>query len=212
MTLPRTAALALLLALSPRMAASAQAGLPPLPDSAGWGVHVLAAARDPAGTLWLGTYGKGIYRLPKGGTTWEVIRSDTTAGAISWDFVHAFGFGPRGQIWYGTVGNGWGLSTDGGKTWRNWDLGDLGPEWQYVAPNGIVTRGDTTYIGTADGIKLTFDDGATWHEITDSAQAPRVKHLWGRIASQYVLGLGLATDSSLLVALPRGAARSTDGG
>ena len=37
-----------------------------------------------------------------------MIRSDTTPGALSWDFVHAFGFGPRGQIWYGTVGNGWG--------------------------------------------------------------------------------------------------------
>jgi murein DD-endopeptidase MepM/ murein hydrolase activator NlpD len=145
---------------------------------------------------------------------WERIRSsrDTAAHSISWDFVHAFGFGPDGQIWYGTVGNGWGLSTDGGRTWRNWDFGQLGPEWQYVAPEGIVTRGDTTYIGTADGIKLTFDDGATWHDITDSAQAARGGNRWGHLASQYVLALGLAQDSSLLVALPRGAARSLDGG
>src|SRR2546426_8736070 len=39
--------------------------------------------------------------------------------SISWDFVHAFGFGPGGEIWYGTVGNGWGLSTDGGTTWTD---------------------------------------------------------------------------------------------
>ena len=107
--------------------------LPPMPDSSGWGVHVLAAARDPAGTLWVGTYGQGIYRLPNGAAAWERIRSDTTPGALSWDFVHAFGFGPRGQIWYGTVGNGWGLSTDGGQTWKSWTYDQLGPEWQYVA-------------------------------------------------------------------------------
>ena len=34
--------------LLPARAASAQAVLPPLPDSTGWGVHVLTAARDSA--------------------------------------------------------------------------------------------------------------------------------------------------------------------
>lgn len=193
--------------------------IPPVPDSSGWGTHVLAISRAPDSTIWVGTYGQGIFVLRKGVEsegvgTWERIRAsrDTSLHSISWDFVHAFGFGPKGQIWYGTVGNGWGLSTDGGKTWRNWEFGQLGPEWQYVAPRGIVIRGDTTYIGTADGIKLTFDDGNTWHEITDSAQAPRVKHRWGHIASQYIVGLAVGIDGSLLVALPGGVARSVDGG
>ena len=52
--------------LLPARAASAQAVLPPLPDSTGWGVHVLTAARDPQGALWVGTYSTGIYRLPSG--------------------------------------------------------------------------------------------------------------------------------------------------
>ena len=152
--------------------AAAQSPLPPMPDSSGWGVHVLAAARDPAGTLWVGTYGQGIYRLPKGARAWEVIRSDTTPGALSWDFVHAFGFGPRGQIWYGTVGNGWGLSTDGGRTWRTWTYDQLGPEWQYVAAGGIATRGDTTVVATADGLQITTDDGAHWTAVGDTAGPP----------------------------------------
>ena len=81
--------------------------LPALPDSAGWGVHVLTATRDPGGTLWVGTYGQGIYRLPPGATAWESIRHDTTANtSISMDFVQAIAFGPRGEVWYGTVGNG----------------------------------------------------------------------------------------------------------
>jgi hypothetical protein len=164
----RSSALATLVAALPVAFAAAQGPPPPLPDSSGWGVHVLAAAHDQAGTLWVGTYGKGVYRLPRDGRAWEVIRSDTTPGALSWDFVHAFGFGPRGQIWYGTVGNGWGLSVDGGRTWKTWTYDQLGPEWQYVAAGGIATRGDTTVVATADGLQITTDDGAHWIAIVDA--------------------------------------------
>jgi len=188
--------------------------LPHLPDSSGWGVHVLAIARAPDSAIWVGTYGQGIFVLRKGAGSWERVRSlrDTAAHAISWDFVHAFGFGPRGQVWYGTVGNGWGLSADGGKTWRNWEFRQLGPEWQYVAPDGIVTRGDTTYIATADGIKLTWDDGASWRVITDSIGETTARDsVWGRIANQYVFSI--FTDSvGLRVAHLAGHALSRDGG
>jgi hypothetical protein len=190
--------------------------IPALPDSSGWGVHVLAIARAPDSAIWVGTYGRGIYVLPRGGGSgeWEQIRSspDTAAHAISWDFVHAFGFGPRGQIWYGTVGNGWGLSTDGGKTWRNWEFGQLGPEWQYVTPDGIVTRGDTAYIATADGIKVTWDDGQTWRVITDSMGATTAKDsVWGRIQNQYVKKM-FALNAVLIVTHVHGSEESADGG
>ncbi len=187
--------LSVLLAVLPMDVAATQGELPTLPDSGGWGVHVLAAARDPEGALWLGTYGKGIYRLPPGAASWEVIRSDTTSGALSWDFVQAFGFGPRGQVWYGTVGNGWGLSLDGGKTWKSWTYDQLGPEWQYVATGGIATRGDTTVIATADGLQVTTDDGAHWTAIGDSlgpaAKGPADTAL-PLLANEYVRRL--ATD------------------
>src|SRR4029077_15381762 len=142
---------------------------PPLPDSAGWGVHVLAAARDAGGSIWLGTYGRGLLRLRPGATAWDVIRHDSSTTSLSWDYVQAVAFGPRGEVWYGTVGNGWGLSVDGGQTWRNWGGPTLGPEWQYVAPDGIAVRGDTTVIATADGLQLTTDDGARVIAIVDSA-------------------------------------------
>lgn len=148
------------------------AGLPALPDSAGWGVHVLTVARDPRGALWVGTYGQGIYRLPPGSRVWESIRRDTSAASISMDFVQAIAFGVRGQVWYGTVGNGWGLSSDGGHTWRNWTYDQLGPEWQYVIPDGIVIRGDTTVVATADGLQITTDDGAHWTAIGDAVGPP----------------------------------------
>ncbi|MBA3496464.1 MAG: peptidoglycan DD-metalloendopeptidase family protein [Gemmatimonadales bacterium] len=153
-------------------AQTAAVTVPALPDSAGWGVHVLTVARDPGGTLWLGTYGRGIYRLPPGAPDWESIRHDTTASSISWDFVQAIAFGTLGQVWYGTVGNGWGLSRDGGRTWRNWTFDQLGPEWQYVMPDGIVVRGDTTVVATADGLQITTDDGEHWTAVGDTAGPP----------------------------------------
>ena len=189
----RIFALAALAATLP-FGAAAQSPLPSMPDSSGWGVHVLAAARDPAGTLWVGTYGQGIYRLPNGARAWTVIRSDTTPGALSWDFVHAFGFGPSGQIWYGTVGNGWGLSTDGGRTWKAWTYDQLGPEWQYVGAGGIATRGDTTVVATADGLQITTDDGVHWTAIGDSvgplAKGPADAAL-PLLANEYVRRLGV---------------------
>ena len=165
-----TAELALLL-FSGRGALVAQAP-PPLPDTTGWGVHVLAVAQDPEGDLWVGTYGRGILRLRHGTSAWEQVRRDSSGTSISFDFVHAFAFGPRGQIWYGTVGNGWGVSLDGGHTWKNWTYDQLGPEWQYVTPDGIATRGDTTVVATADGLQITTDDGSHWVAIVDRSGPP----------------------------------------
>jgi murein DD-endopeptidase MepM/ murein hydrolase activator NlpD len=189
--------------------------VPQLPDSSGWGVHVLATARAPDSSMWVGTYGEGIFVLRKGAADWERIRSsnDTAAHSISWDFVHAFAFGPRGQVWYGTVGNGWGLSTDNGKTWKNWEFRQLGPEWQYVAPNGIGINGDTVYIATADGIKVTWDDGATWSVITDSIGATTTHDpVIGTIQSQYVNALAVGPGSNLWIGYLPGIAHSPDGG
>lgn len=188
----------------------AASGLARLPDSTGWGVHVLSVARDPQGTVWVGTYGDGIYRLRPGSQDWEHIGHDTAATSISWDFVHAFGFGQRGEVWYGTVGNGWGLSTDGGSTWRNWTFGELGPQWQYVAPDGIVTRGDTAWVGTADGIQLTTDNGAHWTALVDGAgpvsKGPAADTAIVILANEYVRRVGLDRRGLLTTTL-RGNAR-----
>ena len=192
-----------LVCLSATTSLAAQA-LPALPDSSGWGVHVLAVARDPAGSIWVGTYGQGVFRLRPKATHWDHLLHDSTGTSLSWDFVHAFGFGPRGQVWYGTVGNGWGLSRDDGQTWTNWTFTELGPEWQYVAPDGIVTRGDTTWVGTADGVQMTTDDGAHWTAFVDSigppARGPADTGL-APLHNEYVRRLGLDRQGLLVTTL-----------
>lgn len=169
--------------------------LPLLPDTSGWGVHVLAMARGPDGALWVGTYNEGIFVLRPGGRAWENLRSSRESGSINSDFVHAFAFQGR-DVWYGSIGDGWGLSSDGGRTWRTWGGRELGKRWRYVAPNGILIRRDTVFIATADGIRYTADRGGTWGAITDS--------LPGGLPNRYVLAIAPARDGGLWVATLRG--------
>lgn len=172
---------------------------PLLPDTSGWGVHILALARGPDGAVWVGTYGEGIFVLRPGAEAWENLRSsrDTAAHPISWNFVHAFAFTGR-DVWYGTVGNGWGVSSDGGRTWRNWTLDQLGPRWQYVTPNGIVTRGDTVFVATADGIRWTANRGTSWSAITDTVPTPN------GLPSRYVLAMVPARHDGLWISTIHG--------
>ena len=192
------------LALAPGAVAQSAPHLPPLPDSSGWGVPVLALGRAPDGAIWAGTYGDGIYVLRPGATAWESLRADSAGRGISFDYVHAFAFGRRGAVWYGTIGNGWGVSTDHGQTWQNWDYRALGPKWQYVAPNGLVYRGDTLYIATADGLRYTPDGGRTFGAVTDTGA--------GALPSAYVLAMAAARDTGLWVSTLRGLARWRLGG
>ena len=183
--------------------------VPPLPGAP----HVLTLARAPDASLWAGTYGDGVFVLRSGAERWERFLPDTTAGSISWGFVHAFAFGPDGGAWYGTVGNGWGRSGDGGRTWTNWTFSALGPEYQYLAPDGIVVRGDTVYVGTADGIKLSWDAGRSWRVVTDTIGARSARDsVWGTIRNQYVLALAAGVDGALWLSHLRGLERSRDGG
>ncbi len=181
------------LALGAPSAAAAQgaAPVPPpsLPDTSGWGVHILALGRARDGAIWAGTYGDGIWVLRPGAAAWEQARAEPAP-------VVAFAFTSRGDVWYGTAGDGWGTSRDGGREWRAWDASELGPRSRYVAPNGLALRGDTVFVGTSDGIRFTRDRGATWASAGDSGA--------GALPSPYVLTLAAARDTGLWVSTLKG--------
>ena len=179
----------------------------PLPDSSGFGVPVLTVTKAPDGALWVGTYGRGIYVLKPGDSSWtHIVRDRNHDRSIAFDFIHAFAFPRPGVIWYGATGNGWGMSLDGGQSWKNWTGTELGPEYQYTVPDGIVTRGDTVYIATADGVMLTWDDGHTWEVLVDSV-GPQTNRLGAKaypvLRSEYVKQI-LADRRGLAVATLRG--------
>ncbi len=196
-----------------------QVGLPPaLPDTTGWGVHVLGLARGADGTLWAGTFGSGIWMQHRDSSTWRNIRAGE--GSIAWDYVNSVIPQDAETIWYGTIGNGFGVSTDGGQTWRNWTYDELGPEWQYVALEGIRTLGDTVLIATADGLRMTWDGGTTWRCVIARAGAPGAvgredRGCTERIAglpNEYILSLDVGYEGEIRVGTLSGMALSRDGG
>jgi murein DD-endopeptidase MepM/ murein hydrolase activator NlpD len=194
--------------------------LPPqLPDTTGWGIHVLAMERASNGSAWVGTYGHGIFVLRARSREWEQLPIDSAH--ISWGFVNSIAFERDSSVvWYGTVGNGFGRTTDGGRTWRNWTFAQLGPEWQYVAHDGIVARRDTVYIATADGLRITGDGGDTWRciqarERVAGGAAPRDDGCTVRIQalpSKYLLSLDVTNRGIIYVGHLRGLSMSRDGG
>jgi hypothetical protein len=198
-----------------------QLGPPPLPDTAGWGIHVLVLAQGPNGSSWAGTAGHGMFVLRPRSAEWQQIAPADTGASISWGHVNSIAFGRDTlTVWYGTAGNGFGVSRDGGATWRNWTLRELGPQWQYVALNGMVTRGDTFYIATADGLRITADMGATWRCIQErdpvaGGAAQRDDGCTERhnvLPSKYLLALDVAGDGTIWVGHLRGLSRSRDRG
>jgi murein DD-endopeptidase MepM/ murein hydrolase activator NlpD len=185
--------------------------IPALPDTTGFGVPILAITRAPDSSLWVGTYGRGIYVLRAGDSTWRHIANDTTGRSISFNWVHAFAFPRPGVIWYGTPGNGWGMSTDGGATWRNWTGDQLGAEFQYTTPDGIGVRGNSVYIATADGVMITHDDGESWEALVDTV-GPQVTRLTSRVTpilrNEYVKRI-LVDRRGIVVRTLRGIQRLT---
>ena len=193
---------------------------PQLPDSTGFGTHVLSIVRGPRRQVWIGTYGRGIYVLPDSGGWQRIASRANDSTSLSWNFVNALAFASDSTVWYGTIGNGFGRSRDGGRTWKNWTLGQLGPEWQYIAPNGIKTRGDTVYIATADGLRITWDDGQSWRcvQATDRVAGGAATKPDGcterltALPSDYLLALELAPDGSIWVGHLKGVSVSSNGG
>jgi murein DD-endopeptidase MepM/ murein hydrolase activator NlpD len=206
---------------APRAPLQQQNPLPPaLPDTTGWGIHVLALERAGAGATWVGTYGHGIFVLRARSREWEQLPLGDSTG-ISWGFVNSIAFERDSSVvWYGTVGNGFGRTTDGGRTWRNWTFAQLGPEWQYVAHDGIVTRRDTVYIATADGLRISGDGGSTWRCIQERERvrggaAPRDDGCTERILglpTKYLLSLDVTSRGIIYVGHLRGLSISRDGG
>jgi len=195
-------------------------GLPPaLPDTIGFGTHVLAIGVRNLNEMWVGTYGNGIYVLRPRAKAWERIAADGDS-SISWDFVNSFGFGRGNTVWYGTVGNGFGVSTDGGKTWRNWDSDQLDKEYLYVAADGIRVRGDTVYIATADGLLVSVDAGKTWRCVKSVTRAtggspPRANpcaETLHTLPTEYLLSIDVTHDGTIWAGHLEGVSVSTDRG
>ncbi|HEX6694669.1 MAG TPA: peptidoglycan DD-metalloendopeptidase family protein [Longimicrobiales bacterium] len=194
---------------------------PQLPDSAGWGVHVLALERSPGGDLWAGTYANGMFVLRTADSVprWVQMMPGDDSTSIATKFVNSIAAASDSVIWYGAVGDGFGYTRDGGRTWHNYGR-QLGREWVYVTPDGIVARGDTVYIATADGLRISRDAGVTWRCVQGSdgitgGTPPREAGCVERLhvlPNKYLLAMDVAADGTIWVAHLKGVSFSRDDG
>jgi hypothetical protein len=115
---------------------------PPLPDTTGWGVHLLAAASARDGTVWVGTHGRGVWRLAPGAEEWVQVGGHGIPAS-----VQALAVG-EGALWWGSSNHGYGRWPDGRGEPKRWE-----PSAR-VALNGIVVAGDTAWIATTRGLRV----------------------------------------------------------
>jgi len=123
----------------------------PLPTASGQPVSVLSLAEDEAGSLWIGSYVDGVYRLDPEGT---VGRYGTEQGV------------PAGNIRTIAVGNGtvW-LGTQRGVVRLDME-GEHAGTARHVsgsaAPTGLITgmelEGDVLWVGTIEGVRVLRGD------------------------------------------------------
>jgi hypothetical protein len=127
--------------------------LPPqLPDSTGWGVHVLVMAQDASGSLWVGTYGQGIY-------VWRENNppAPATRGRQGQQRGQAQAAPPRGT---------------GTQPQRQWE--HIGPRandstslsWPFINSIAFTASGHIWYGTVGNGFGVSTDSGRTWRNWT----------------------------------------------
>ena len=146
--------------------------------------------RSPAGDLFIGSEGAGVWRLPAGASVWENKGFNT-----SQQFSVAFDSG--GRVYFGNDGRIRGVcrSIDGGVSFQQ--LNSFPSFWGYTV---LVLPNDDVYVGTRDmGIQFSSTHGDTWQ--TASVGLPN--------AACYSLAFG--PDGRIYAAMAgRGVYRTTD--
>jgi hypothetical protein len=190
---------------------------PPLPDTAGWGVHVLSMRTAPNRAMWVGSWDGRLFRLPFRGREWELV----TPAAEAPGPINSIAFETDSMVvWYGTAGGGFARSGDGGQTWRAWP--QASGAWSHVVPRGILMRRDTVFVATTDGLRYTGDGGVTWTcvqaaapagaagSVTNDACTQRLETLPG---GGFILSAELQPrDGTITIGHLRGVSQSADRG
>lgn len=151
---------------------------------------VSAIAESPAGTLCVGSFGKGVFRSDDRGTRWEqanqgLDNQDVTA-LVSWG---------NNQWLAGTFGGGIYRSADG----RTWASSSQGLDDLEI--NALATDGKSFFAGAHRGLFRSSDGGQSWTRVA------------GTLAQDNVQTLAVDSKSRLFAGTwGNGLYRSGDGG
>lgn len=186
---------ALLVSANGKLYAGASDGLYSLAQPDTWaqitggveGHDIRAIAENSTGTLFAGSYGRGVLRSTEGGVAWE-LRQDGLITTI----IRSLAVDNRDRVYVGTFGGSVvQRSDDNGATWvPSGDGMDAQGIWSIaVAPNGMFYAG-----ARSEGI-FASDDGETWHHLPAPTTAVSdFAFLGSRVLAATRVGLLLAED------------------
>ncbi|GAB4580711.1 MAG: hypothetical protein Fur0022_34530 [Anaerolineales bacterium] len=109
--------------------------------------QVLAFAEDFNGSIWVGTYGDGIYRYTQG--TWEQFTTNSLDVGLPSPDINNITLAPDGSVWFSTT---FGVARFDGQTWQtlyfedglsHWNVRDVSVQFDgtvWFATSGGITR------------------------------------------------------------------------
>ena len=159
--------------MSLRAAVASQAGSPgpALVPALGWDVKQqggfpVSLAAGPAGDVWVGTEGNGVWRYDPGAKSW---RQFTTKDGLGDDCVYALAFDQQHRLWAGHLNHG--VSVFNGEKWRNYGFLD-GPLGDRVFSIAVCPKDGAVWIATDLGLARYSEAGQTWDYYTRAARLP----------------------------------------
>ncbi len=151
------------------------------------GIQAIAIGKD--NTIYVGTYGLGIYKNRRGEKTWQPL----TRGLKDY-YIHSLFIDSDQTLYAGTIRQGAFKSVDGGEHWSPINEGLSGTEVQ------VITMGPRRllYAGTGSGVFISRDFGKSWSPINDGIRQVLVRTIaFGADNAIYLGSAGMGAYRSL---------------
>jgi len=151
------------------------------------GIQSIAIGKD--NTIYVGTYGLGIYKSRKGEKTWQPL----TRGLKDY-YIHSIYVDSDKTLYAGTIRQGAFKSVDDGEHWVPINQGLSDTEIQ------VITMGPRhlLYAGTSAGIFISRDQGKSWSALNEGIKQILVRTIaFGGDKAIYVGSAGMGAYRSL---------------
>ncbi|HLG23129.1 MAG TPA: hypothetical protein VI382_09955 [Candidatus Manganitrophaceae bacterium] len=146
-----------------------QEGASLYPTEGPFGVGVIQTIAAGAGeTLFVGTYGEGLFRSDDGGRRWAPANE-----GLRDKFIVNLAKGAEGTLFAGTIRAGLFKSLDEGRHWTSINRGLENTDVQSMA----TLPGGRLYAGTGQGVFISRDEGGRWDPFNEGLENALVRSL-----------------------------------
>jgi photosystem II stability/assembly factor-like uncharacterized protein len=187
-------------------------GLPTVPvdDPARQGYYALAIAPSQPEVIYLGIFGRGVYKSEDGAGTWLAHNGSGRTMANATVAALLVSQTDADMVWASTD-SGVFMTTDGGGTWTNTSAGLDNPDVR-----SLIRLEDGTLIAGTRGNELYSRDvgGDAWAQMPPLADLGQPWLMWGRGLYQYTSVLFHPDNPDIVYigTFPAGVYKSEDGG